>query len=107
MAQSVRERIGEIGLLKALGFTSSRVQRLVLMESVTLVTTAGFLGMVLAVGLERVLRPALAQFFPGLFLRPEDLLLGLGLAVVTGLVVGIFPARRAMRLETALALRRL
>ena len=107
MAQSVRERIGEIGLLKALGFTSSRVQRLVLMESVTLVTTAGFLGMVLAVGLERVLRPALAQFFPGLFLRPEDLLLGLGLAVVTGLVVGIFPARRAMRLETAFALRRL
>ena len=107
MAQSVRERIGEIGLLKALGFTSARVQRLVLMESVTLVTTAGFLGMVLAVGLERVLRPALAQFFPGLFLRPEDLLLGLGLAVVTGLVVGIFPARRAMRLETALALRRL
>ncbi|MCY4628837.1 MAG: FtsX-like permease family protein [Acidobacteria bacterium] len=107
MAQSVRERIGEIGLLKALGFTSSRVQRLVLMESVTLVTTAGFLGMVLAVGLERVLRPALAAYFPGLFLRPEDLFLGLGLAVVTGLVVGIFPARRAMRLETALALRRL
>ena len=107
MAQSVRERTGEIGLLKALGFTSSRVQRLVLMESVTLVTTAGFLGMVLAVGLERVLRPAVAQFFPGLFLRPEDLLLGLGLAVGTGLIVGVFPARRAMRLETALALRRL
>lgn len=107
MAQSVRERIGEIGLLKALGFTSSRVQRLVLMESVTLVTTAGFLGMVLAAGLERVLRPALAAYFPGLFLRPEDLVLGLGLAVATGLVVGIFPARRAMRLETAMALRRL
>ena len=107
MAQSVRERIGEIGLLKALGFTGARVQRLVLMESVTLVTTAGFLGMILAVGLERVLRPALSAYFPGLFLRPEDLLIGLGLAVATGLVVGIFPARRAMRLETALALRRL
>ncbi len=107
MALSVRERIGEIGLLKALGFTGARVQRLVLMESVTLITTAGFLGMVLAVGLERVLRPALAQLFPRLFLRPEDLLLGVGLAVVTGLIVGIFPARRAMRLETALALRRL
>ena len=107
MAQSVRERIGEIGLLKALGFTATRVQRLVLMESVTLVTTAGFLGMVLAVGLEKVLRSALSAYFPGLFLRPADLLLGLGLAVVTGLIVGIFPARRAMRLETAFALRRL
>jgi putative ABC transport system permease protein len=107
MAQSVRERIGEIGLLKALGFTATRVQRLVLMESVTLVTSAGFLGMLLAVGLQRVLRSALAAFFPGLYLRPEDLLLGLGLAVATGLVVGVFPAWRAMRLETALALRRL
>ena len=107
MAQSVRERIGEIGLLKALGFTGSRVQRLVLMESVTLVTTAGFLGMLLAVGLERGFRQALAAYFPGLYLRPEDLALGLGIAVATGLVVGIFPARRAMRLETALALRRL
>ena len=107
MAQSVRERIGEIGLLKALGFTGGRVHRLVLMESVTLVTTAGFLGMLLAVGLERVLRPALSAYFPGLFLRSEDLLLGLGLAVATGLIVGIFPARRAMRLKTAFALRRL
>lgn len=107
MAQSVRERTGEIGLLKALGFSASRVQRLVLMESATLVTAAGFLGMLLAVRLERVLRPALARYFPGLDLRPEDFLLGLALAVLMGLVVGIVPARRAMRLETALALRRL
>ena len=107
MAQSVRERIGEIGLLKALGFTAARVHRLVLMESVALVTTAGCLGMVLAVGLERGLRPALAAYMPGLYLRPQDLLLGLGLAVLVGLAVGAFPARRAMRLETAFALRRL
>ena len=107
MAQSVRERVGEIGLLKALGFTAGRVQRLVLMESVVLVGVGGFLGMLLAVILQRGLAAALAAYMPGLYLRPEDLLLGLGLAVVTGLVVGVFPARRAMRLETALALRRL
>ncbi len=107
MAQSVRERIGEIGLLKALGFTAARVQRLVLLESVALVTTAGFGGMLLAVLVERGLRSAAAAYLPGLYLRPEDFLLGLGLAVATGLVVGVFPARRAMRLETAFALRRL
>ena len=107
MAQSVRERIGEIGLLKAIGFTGARVQRLVLLESVTLVTTAGFVGMVLSAGLARVLAEGLAAYFPGLFLRSEDLLVGLGLALITGLVVGVFPARRAMRLRTAFALRRL
>ena len=107
MAQSVRERVGEIGLLKAIGFTASRVQRLILLESVTLVTTAGLVGMMLAVFVAQGAEEALAAYLPGLVLRTEDLLLGLGLAVLTGLVVGVFPARRAMRLQTSMALRRL
>lgn len=107
MAQSVRERVGEIGLLKAIGFTGARVQRLVLLESVTLVTTAGLLGLAISAVAGRGLAAALSAYLPGLVLRPEDLLLGLGLAFATGLVVGVFPARRAMRLRTAFALRRL
>lgn len=107
MAQSVRERIGEIGLLKALGFPSARVLRLVLFESVALSTTAGLTGLLFAVGLGAALRPTLAAYFPGLFLRPQDLLLGVALALLTGLVTGVFPARQAMRLRTAFALRRL
>ncbi len=107
LAQSVRERIGEIGLLKALGFTGGQVMRLVLLESVVLVTTAGFLGLLMASGIAAVLGSSIAQFFPGFYMRPQDVALGIGLAILTGLVVGIFPARRAMRLQTALALRRL
>ena len=60
-----------------------------------------------AVGLGAALRPTLATYFPGLFLRPRDLLLGIALALLTGLVTGVFPARQAMRLRTAFALRRL
>lgn len=107
MAQSVRERVGEIGLLKAIGFTGARVQRLILLESVVLVTTAGFLGMLLAVVVGEGASAALSAYMPGLVLRPEDIALGLGLAVLTGIVVGVFPARRAMKLRTAFALRRL
>ncbi len=107
MAQSVRERVGEIGLMKAIGFTGARVQRLILLESVTLVTTAGLLGLALAALAGRGMAVALSAYLPGLVLRPGDILIGLGLAVATGLVVGVFPARRAMRLPTAFALRRL
>ncbi len=107
MAQSVRERIGEIGLLKALGFHRGQVMRLVLLESVVLVTTAGFVGLLFAAGAAAGLRTAIAQFLPGFYLRPQDAVIGIGLAILTGFVVGVFPARRAMRLQTALALRRL
>ncbi len=107
MAQSVRERVGEIGLLKALGFNSAQVMRLVLLESVVLVTTAGFVGLLFAVGASVGLREALAQFLPVFYLRPQDAVLGMALAILTGFVVGVFPARRAMRLQTAFALRRL
>ncbi len=107
MAQSVRERVGEIGLLKAVGFTSNRVMRLILLESVALSTTAGLFGLLLASGIAAALRPTLATYFPGLFLRPQDILLGIALAFLTGLVTGVFPARRAMRLRPAFALRRL
>ncbi len=107
MAQSVRERVGEIGLLKAIGFTAARVQRLVLFESLTLVTSAGFFGLLLAAGLAAVVQPMFAAYMPGLFLQGRDIFIGLGLAVLTGLVVGFFPARRAMKLRTAFALRRL
>ena len=107
MAQSGRERVGEIGLLKAIGFTAARVQRLVLFESLTLVTSAGFFGLLLAAGLAAVVQPMFAAYMPGLFLQGRDIFIGLGLAVLTGLVVGFFPARRAMKLRTAFALRRL
>ena len=107
MAQSVRERVGEIGLLKAIGFTAARVQRLVLFESLVLVASAGFLGLLLAAGLAAVVQPLFAAYMPGLYLQARDIFIGLGLAVLTGLVVGFFPARRAMKLTTAFALRRL
>ncbi len=107
MAQSVRERVGEIGLLKALGFSGHQVMRLVLLESVVLVTTAGVVGLLLAIGAGEALASAVAQFFPAFYLRPQDAVVGVILAVLTGVVVGVFPARKAMRLQTAMALRRL
>jgi putative ABC transport system permease protein len=106
MAQAVRERTGELGVLKAIGFTNAQVVSLVLLESCLLTVLGGALGLGLAwLAISRGdpthgLLPLF--FFPG-----RDLLIGLGLSVVLGLLTGIVPAYQAMRLRVADALRRM
>jgi putative ABC transport system permease protein len=107
MAQAVRERTGELGVLKAIGFTNGTILALVLAESGLLAVIGGAVGL----GLARVITPVLAQNLAGLlpmfFFPTRDLFIGFGLSLVLGLVTGIFPALQAMRLRVADALRRM
>jgi putative ABC transport system permease protein len=107
MAQAVRERTGELGVLKAIGFTNAQVMSLVLAESCLLTILGGVLGLGLACLLVPVLAKALAGLLPLFFLPTRDLFIGLGFSVVLGLATGIFPALQAMRLRVADALRRM
>jgi putative ABC transport system permease protein len=107
MSQAVRERTGELGVLKAIGFTNAQVMSLVLAESCLLTILGGILGLGLACLLVPVLAKALAGLLPLFFLPTHDLFIGLGLSVALGLVAGIFPALQAMRLRVADALRRM
>jgi putative ABC transport system permease protein len=107
MSQAVRERTGELGVLKAIGFTNAQVMSLVLAEACLLTILGGVLGLGLACLLVPVLAKALAGLLPLFFLPTHDLFIGLGLSVALGLVTGIFPALQAMRLRVADALRRM
>jgi putative ABC transport system permease protein len=107
MAQTVRERTGELGVLKAIGFTNGQIVALVLAESCLLTVIGGAVGL----GLARVITPVMAQNLAGLlpmfFLPTRALFIGLGLSLALGLVTGIFPALQAMHLRVADALRRM
>jgi putative ABC transport system permease protein len=107
MSQTVRERTGELGVLKAIGFTNAQVMSLVLAESCLLTILGGILGLGLACLLVPVLAKALAGLLPMFSLPTHDLFVGLGLSIALGLVTGIFPALQAMRLRVADALRRM
>ena len=107
MSQAVRERTGELGVLKAIGFTNAQVMSLVLAESCLLTILGGVLGLGLACLLVPVLAKALAGLLPLFSLPTHDLFIGLGFSVALGLVTGIFPALQAMRLRVADALRRM
>jgi putative ABC transport system permease protein len=106
MSQAVRERIGEIGVLKAIGFTHGRVLALVLAESCLLALLGGGLGLGLA-WLVVARGDPTGGLLPLFHLRLSDLLLGACLTLALGLVTGLFPALQAMRLRVADALRRM
>ncbi len=105
MAQAVRERIGELGVLKAIGFTDLQMLGLVLVESLLISVVGGAAGLALG-----------SLFISGgdpthgalpIFLFPTaDLVKGAIIVVVLGLITGIIPALQAMRLNAVEALRR-
>jgi putative ABC transport system permease protein len=106
MSQAVRERIGELGVLKAIGFTNGQLLGLVLAESCLLTLLGGGLGLALAAGFAARGDPT-GGLLPLFHLPTGDLLIGLGLSIGLGVVTGVLPALQAMRLRVADALRRM
>jgi len=107
MAQAVRERTGELGVLKALGFTGAQILALVMAESCLIALLGGALGLGLAALLVPAVGKALATMLPMFYFPARDLILAIGICIALGLLTGIFPAVMAMRLRVADALRRM
>lgn len=106
MSQAVRERTGELGVLKAIGFTNAQVVAFVLVESCIVAVTGGALGLGLAWLVTAGGDPT-GGMLPMFFIPPRDLITGFGISVALGIATGFFPALQAMRLQVAVALRRI
>jgi len=106
MAQSVRERTNEIGVLKTLGFSNGGVLGLVLAESVLITVLGGVLGLAGAWWLGVQFEPVFRQYLPGFRVPPDAIVLGTVFMIGLGLVAGAVPATQAMRLRIVEALRR-
>jgi putative ABC transport system permease protein len=106
MAQSVRERTGEWGALKAIGFTNGQVLALVLAESCLLAGLGGALGLGLATLLISRGDPT-GRLLPTFHLPTGNLVMGGLFVLALGLAAGLLPALQAMRLRVADALRRM
>jgi putative ABC transport system permease protein len=106
MAQAVRERTGELAVLKTLGFSDTRVVGMVLSESLLIAMIGGVIGLAIGALLVGAASSALAQFFPGLAMSSGTLVWGLVIAVGLGLITGAWPAWQAGRLRVVEALGR-
>jgi putative ABC transport system permease protein len=103
----VKERTKEIGIRKALGATPRSIVSLVIQESITLTTVAGYLGLVAGVGVlelygalaggSDMLAPPTIEF--------EVAIIATIVLIVSGAIAGIIPARHAARVKPVEALR--
>jgi putative ABC transport system permease protein len=106
LAMSVRERTGELAVLKTVGFGDGFVLGLVLAESLAIAVLGGGLGIVLAKAFTLGPDPT-NGLLPGFYLPPAGMAAGLALTLAVGLLAGAIPAVSAMRLQVVDALRRL
>lgn len=104
MAQAVRERIPELAVLKTIGFSNRSVLWLVLGEAILLIVIGGTIGL----GIAAMLMPAISAASNGIIqlptVLPQTWGIGLLLMLAIGVIVGLLPALRAMRLNIVDAL---
>jgi putative ABC transport system permease protein len=102
MLATVTERTREIGVRRALGAKQRDIATQFLVETVALSCGGGLIGLVLGVGAAIALRKLVN--IPTQ-VEPWSLAVALGVSVLVGLVSGLYPARRAARLDPIEALR--
>ncbi|MEA3179054.1 MAG: putative transport system permease protein [Gammaproteobacteria bacterium] len=103
MAQSVRERVPELAVLKTLGFSDGSVLGFVLAEAVALCLVGGVIGLTLATLLGAMVEQATGGQFQ---LNVNGLIwaIGIGAILVMSIAVGLLPALRARSLKIVDAL---
>jgi putative ABC transport system permease protein len=94
MMMAVRERVGEVAVLKTVGFTDTLVARMVIAAGLILARVS-FAG-----------RNAVSTFFPGFGVTDTTLVLGILTAAALGIITGAIPAWQSARLSVVSALRR-
>lgn len=102
----VKERTKEIGIRKALGAQPSSIVRMIIIESVIITALAGYLGLLIGMGVLEWIGPSLDEYFIKDPTVSRSLVIGATITlVVAGTLAGYLPAKRASRIKPIVALR--
>jgi len=103
----VKERTKEIGIRKALGATPGSIVGLILLESVLITSMAGYIGLMVGVGLLEIVGKIIppSEFFMNPQANIGIALIAMILLVVAGAIAGYIPARKAASIKPIEALR--
>lgn len=105
MMKAVSERTREIGVLRAIGWTKTKIMKMIIGESLLLSSIALVVGIIVGVGLVEVM--SLTHLMPGIQPAYSVLLFlkAIGVAILLAVVGGLYPAYRASKLKPTEALR--
>ncbi|MDP9033885.1 MAG: FtsX-like permease family protein [Myxococcota bacterium] len=111
IAMGARERMGEYGVLRAIGFLPSHVALWIVAESLATALLGGLLGLALAwpfinLGVGRFIEENMGSFFPYFRLEAGNAVLAVAVAALLGAAAGAVPAWRASKLRVIDAIRR-
>ncbi len=106
MSQSVRERIPELAVLKTVGFSDRSVLAVVLSESILIIAMGGLLGLGLGWAAVQAAAASMGAMLPGIYLPGSAIAAAFAIMIGAGILAGVFPAVKAMRLSIVDALAR-
>ncbi len=102
----VKERTKEIGIRKALGAQPKAIISIILIESVVITSIAGYLGLLLGMGLLKWFGPGMDKYFitdPGV--KMSLVVAATITLIIAGALAGYLPAKRASKIKPIVALR--
>ncbi len=105
MIYIVKERTKELGIRKALGATPKSIISMIMFEALFITSIAGYLGLLIGTGVLSYIGPGLAEYF----IRDPQVDLGIiifatVLLMISGIIAGYLPARRAAKIKPIVAL---
>lgn len=107
MMSSVTERTREIGIFSAIGFRSSHIMKIILLEALIVSLSAGALGYLVGIGVTYGLLSVLSEHMPHMSFDPYVPVGSVVLAIALGLLASFYPARAAAAMDPNEALRTL
>ncbi|MDO6812449.1 ABC transporter permease [Tenacibaculum soleae] len=106
MVYVVKERTKELGIRKAIGAKPKSIITMIMLESILITALAGYLGLVIGVGILKIAGPSLEQYFilnPGV---SQPVVIGATITLIlAGMIAGYLPAKRAAQIKPIVALR--
>jgi putative ABC transport system permease protein len=119
MLVSVKERTREIGIRKAIGATPFSILKTIILESITITTIFGYIGMMFGIGLTELINFVMMQSANGKAVTDEPQMsvftnptVDIGYAIfativliIAGVIAGYLPARKAVRVQPIEAMR--
>ena len=102
----VKERTKEIGIRKALGASPKSIVSIILIESIIVTAIAGYIGLLIGVGVLELVGPSLKEYFIKDPSVSNSLVVGATITlIIAGTIAGYLPAKKASQIKPIVALR--